>query len=529
MNIACLRAVALAAGLVAGALPPSHAATRSAVAAPAAVSWLPAANDADIERAFSQARTERKPVLLYWGAKWCPPCNQLKATLFNRQDFIERSRAFVPVHIDGDLPGAQKLGSRFKVRGYPTMILFNSDGQEITRLPGEADAARVMQVMQLGLANGRPVKAVLADARAGKALSANEWRLLAFYGWATDEQQLLPEAERPAVLAKLAAACPPSEADSATRLQLKALAERADSKDSKPDPAARAALQKLLADAAASRAQMDVIANQATDLLKAAAGNDAAEREALAKAFDTALQRLQADATLSRADRFQALLSRVELARLQAGAADDAQGVKLPSPLLKELRDAAAREDKEITDGHERQAVITTAAHTLQRAGLDAESDALLKANLARSHSPYYLMSQLGSNAKKRGDKAEALRWYEEAFNKSEGPATRLQWGASYLTALVDLAPQESARIEKVAQQLLKEAAEQPNAFYERSARSLQRVGAKLQAWNGNGQHTPVIKRLQGQLDGVCGKLDAGDAQRATCEGLLKPAPKKSA
>src|SRR5689334_6604223 len=152
------------------------------------VSWLPAAGDADIERAFAQARDEHKPVLVYWGAAWCPPCNQLKATLFNRQDFIERSRAFVAVNIDGDLPGAQKLGSRFKVRGYPTMILFTPEGTELTRLPGEADAPQVMNLLQAGLAGGRPVKDVLADARAGRKLAANEWRLLAFHSWDTDEQ-----------------------------------------------------------------------------------------------------------------------------------------------------------------------------------------------------------------------------------------------------------------------------------------------------------------------------------------------------
>ena len=92
------------------------------------VAWLPAASSADVDRAFTQARAAGKPVLLYWGAKWCPPCNQLKATLFNRHDFIERSKSLVAVEIDGDLPGAQKLGARFKVSGYPTMVLMRSDG-----------------------------------------------------------------------------------------------------------------------------------------------------------------------------------------------------------------------------------------------------------------------------------------------------------------------------------------------------------------------------------------------------------------
>ena len=161
------------------------------------VAWQPAANNGDIDRAFAQARSESKPVLLYWGAKWCPPCNQLKATLFNRHDFIERSKSLVAVEIDGDLPGAQKLGARFKVSGYPTMVLMRTDGAELMRLPGEADAPQVLQLLEFGLAGGRAAKDVLADARAGKPLPGAEWRMLAFYSWISDESQLLAAAERP--------------------------------------------------------------------------------------------------------------------------------------------------------------------------------------------------------------------------------------------------------------------------------------------------------------------------------------------
>lgn len=500
---------------------PALAATPGAYAPPSArVAWLAAAADADIEKAFAQGRAEKKPVLVYWGAKWCPPCNQLKATLFNRQDFIDRAKNFVAVNIDGDLPGAQKLGARFKVRGYPTMILFSPDGSEITRLPGEVDAPMVMNVLQLGLAGGRPVKAVLADARAGKPVSANEWRLLAYYSWDTDEAQLVPAPERPGLLAQLAAACPPAEADSATRLLLKSLAESDEGKGVKPDAALREKVRKLLADTASTRSQMDVLVNAAPDLVRALSPQPGPDRATMAAAFDTALGRLQEDASLSRSDRMSALIARVELARLDLPK--DTIHPKLPDAVQKQVRDEAAKADREITDGYERQAVITSAAYLLGQAGLWKESDALLKSNLAKSHSPYYLMSQLGGNAKKQGRKDEALNWYAQAYAKSEGPATRLQWGASYFTALVEMAPQDSATIEKTAAALITEAANQQGAFYERSARSLQRVGSKLAEWNGKGQHQAVVNRLRAQLAPVCGKLPAEGGQKATCEGVIK-------
>ena len=493
-------------------------------AAPAkapAVAWLEAAADADVDKAFAQARADKKPVLLYWGATWCPPCNQLKATLFNRADFIEQSRAFVAVHIDGDAPGAQKLGSRFKVRGYPTMILFSPQAQEITRLPGEVDAPQVMQVLQLGLAGGRPIKAVLAEAKVGKPLTANEWRVLAFYSWETDEQQLVPPTERPALLTLLAAASNMSD-DTAvtTRLWLKALAT---TDEGTPGPTPTAALQQrvstTLASPADAHTQMDVLANGAADITRALTPTPGAARNKLVNEFAVALKRLEADTSLSRADRLSALQARIDLARLDQPKAT--VNPKINPALVSEAREQAARADREITDGYERQAVIPNAAHMLADAGLWKASDALLKGNLAKSHSPYYLMSQLGSNARKLGRKTEALRWYEQAFKTSEGPATRLQWGATYFTNLVELAPNDLAKIEQAASQLFTESSRDKGAFYERSARSLQKVGSGLVSWNTDVQRAAVVARLKAQLDGVCAKVDRADDQRATCEGLL--------
>jgi len=487
------------------------------------IAWKNAASDADVDAAFAQAKADNKPVFVYWGAKWCPPCNYVKATLFNRQDFIERSRAFVPVYVDGDSPGAQRLGSRFKVSGYPTMVLFNPQGTELTRLPGEVEGERYTQVLTLGMNAQRPVKDVLAQVKTdAKGVTANDWRLLAFYSWDTDQQQLVPKDGVPALLKQLADACPADQAEIAMRLRLKALAATDGKAPPSADAATRTALLKLLAEPAASRTQLDMLTNYPSDITRALTKAGTPERSELRQAFDGALKRFEGDTTLSRADRMQALIAQVDLARIDAKK--DA-AVKLPEPLLADIRDQTARADREITDGYERQAVITAAAYLLDEAGLGSESDALLKANLSKSHSPYYLMSDLAINAKKRGDKTEALHWYEAAFDKSEGPATRLQWGASYIEALVDLAPQDAARIEKATGQLFSEAAKQPDAFYQRSGRALQKVSTKLLAWNKSGAHKAEMQRLQAQLDGICAALPADDPKRAICTGLLKPTP----
>ena len=89
---------------VAGTRSPTETPAPSVGAAPAPASAAQTNESAGIawrkggvDAAFAAAKAESKPVFLYWGAKWCPPCNQVMATILNRQDFIERSRHFVPV------------------------------------------------------------------------------------------------------------------------------------------------------------------------------------------------------------------------------------------------------------------------------------------------------------------------------------------------------------------------------------------------------------------------------------------------
>jgi len=154
---------------------------------PPGIDWF----EGDVDAAFASAKAAGKPLCLYWGAEWCPPCAQIKSTIFNKREFQERSRLFVPVYLDGDTPSAQRLGERFGVVGYPTMILFRADGAEITRLPGGVDVARYATILDTALAGARPVAEILDTAASGGKLSPDDWRLLAYYSWATDNGRVL--------------------------------------------------------------------------------------------------------------------------------------------------------------------------------------------------------------------------------------------------------------------------------------------------------------------------------------------------
>lgn len=95
----------------------------------------------DLEKAFEQAKSEKKAVLVeFTGSDWCPPCIAMRKNVFSKKDFISKaSEKFILVELDfpnGDKAVKEKnqpYAEKYKIEGFPTVILFDSEGKEFTR------------------------------------------------------------------------------------------------------------------------------------------------------------------------------------------------------------------------------------------------------------------------------------------------------------------------------------------------------------------------------------------------------------
>ena len=102
----------------------------------------------DLAAAKKQAAEEKKPILMFFtGSDWCGWCQKLHEDVLDKDEFQKFAKDSV-ILLELDFPNSipqsdalkkqnKALGEKFKVNGYPTMVLVASDGEkEITRTVG---------------------------------------------------------------------------------------------------------------------------------------------------------------------------------------------------------------------------------------------------------------------------------------------------------------------------------------------------------------------------------------------------------
>lgn len=94
----------------------------------------------DFEAAKEQAKKENKALLVdFTGSDWCPPCKKLHQEIFSKSSFIKGAQKdFVLVELDFPRKAKisdklkkqnEKLAKKYKVRGFPTVLLMDANGK----------------------------------------------------------------------------------------------------------------------------------------------------------------------------------------------------------------------------------------------------------------------------------------------------------------------------------------------------------------------------------------------------------------
>lgn len=481
--------------------------------------------DGSVEEGFALAKAENKPVYLYWGAVWCPPCQEIKHTVFKSKQFIAQTELFVPIYLDGDTDRAQSWGEKFGVKGYPTMIVFNPEGEEVTRIPGGIDISQYNTVLELSLNQMRPTSMLVELALSGPGqLQPEDYMQLAYYSWGQDSGSL-PEGTQPGFFLGLADASPSKEASARLFMvylvQLSEAYNKASEAEEPPDPIpTHAEYERLVAILDSPEMTLvcwDTLGYYAEEIVGLPIFSEE-ELVSLKKKWSEQLLALRYQPSLSTAEKLTGWLPTLNLHYMHDEEA------ALSESVLEELRADLRAADEKTTNSFARQSVVSQINYLYQSAKLYDEARDLLLAELEKSSSPYYFMSSLSSLAEKTGNIEDALEWRRKSYESSAGAATRFQWGASYVRTVIRLTPENHDLVITTSLALFDELQAEAEVFAGRNFRILRSLNKQLVNWQEEQSEDALVDTFQLRISSMCEHQTANTIEKDNCESLIEQA-----
>jgi thiol:disulfide interchange protein DsbD len=103
----------------------------------------------DFDRARDLAADRGLPQLVYFTASWCSFCREMEASAFYDRDVVNLADRFICTLVDGDRETSLKR--RFKVAGFPTILLSSREQEPVTALVGVQSAEELVAALRSAL------------------------------------------------------------------------------------------------------------------------------------------------------------------------------------------------------------------------------------------------------------------------------------------------------------------------------------------------------------------------------------------
>jgi protein disulfide-isomerase len=459
-----------------------------------------------VENALVKAKKENKPVFLYWGAVWCPPCNEIKSEVFSNSKFESIVAPTIPVYLDGDTERAQIWSDKLQVGGYPTILLLSPEGKELIRISGGVNIQEFSDVIQSGIAVSGGLDEAIAKATSGKAKEA-DWKLLAYFSWGQlpDDREIKIN-DRLKLFKLFAEKCPATLKKekaifAANFIETNAEAQQGDDKKAKTTAEqnrknANKYLDAMIGNSDSILANRNSIAYNTPDILNWGWPKGDKNREAVKKKLLAAAKTLREDKKISVDTRLWAHYPILQLELVDIETPKDSKKVPTPSDATKTMiRDAVAQADRQATSSYQRMSVISGAAYLLRKIGEYDLARQILRKELAMTTTPYYYQSSFAGLEKSAGNDNEALKWMKKARLSANGRATKLQWIVSDLKMNADIkSKDQEANLVELTELYYQTAFDLPDGFSGRNKYRANAVAKSLAEWSKKKKFATIIE-----------------------------------
>ncbi len=383
------------------------------------------------------AKRQDMPIFVYWGATWCPPCNELRATTFSSPSFHEQMNYYIPFHIDGDHEGSQALGEQLKLEAYPTLLILNTRGEEMLRVVDAINEVELIQSLQTLVSSNTTWDQALAKIRVGQG-TEKEWQLIARAQLTDLVTAGLKPSPRLAQMANLIDLAPASQKSTRAHLidqwlgeyldQLAALKGNNIAKidlTNAHNETAKKFLMQILENSETANAAPYTLTIRSHDVFKNIL---LAESEGIRMQFrDLWLKRL------IDLEKNQATLPEIRLwtnfpryyfsqqLTIKSGLPDS-------SVIKKKIMHDIDHIEQMIQEPTLRYLLLTSGASLLQDIGEEKDSLALLLREVDKTKAPWFFYRRIANIYFERGDEVKAFEFSKKARESVKGLASKLAW-----------------------------------------------------------------------------------------------------
>jgi thiol:disulfide interchange protein DsbD len=101
-------------------------------------------------QAVAQAQREHRPLLIDFGADWCPPCKKFEVETFPNPEVLAELSRFVLLKVDctHDDDESERLKTKYDTNILPSVVIFDSQGQKVIKLTEWAPPEKLLPILK---------------------------------------------------------------------------------------------------------------------------------------------------------------------------------------------------------------------------------------------------------------------------------------------------------------------------------------------------------------------------------------------